>query len=748
MFSRTAHCLGAWWKIAARAPSGLSCAEPGSTNREDVPHGPPGVGRARGGSEASRLSVLPGRVLALGLVLLLACDGGVGASDGGGAQDAASDLGPSDSGIEGADVGGAGDTLTDAPAPEDSGDIQVLDVPDTEAMDAEPDMADEAGVGAPDAKPDIAPPCTPALCDDDDPCTDDLCVEGACTHHTVSCDDGDPCTEDLCAGGACTASLAPSGAACCYEGVLLQSGFEGSSTGGFFIADLATSAEPAIVWQPDDARAHGGTSSLYFGVPGEHTFANGLPVKASATSKPLTLPSGRPLALSFWAWLDVEEGKSWDVLTVSVIRGESIVPVWAKGYDTPLLQWFRVSVDLSAFANETVQIMLVFDSVDASLNEGEGVYVDDLRLLALCTAPPCAVDADCDDGLACTEETCDGGACAWGVSALCCISDADCNDADDCTIDICDPVGGCGHVAVANPLCCNSTADCDDGNACTVDSCTVSECKHTVSPDKACCAKKADCDDGDTCTVDSCDAYQCFHVNTCCLSDAECDDGDTVCTNDACVNGACVFAPTGVDGCCDEAPALWSFDGGDEGWTFSNTAGPDKGFQVWSSATKTKSPPGALYYGSPAKGSFDFGTSSGSATSPPVTLDSPGSVTLSFSLYIDTESGETYDGVTLWVVPEEGKAVQVWLKTYNTPQSSWSVQSVNLSAWAGKTVQVRFEMDTKDSAANGGLGVIVDDLGITNTCVAKGCGAVAECSDSLKETTDQCVAGSCSYKTP
>jgi hypothetical protein len=49
----------------------------------------------------------------------------------------------------------------------------------------------------------------PLDCDDGDPCTDDLCVNGRCRHeaNTAACDDGEPCTVgDRCQAGLCQGS--------------------------------------------------------------------------------------------------------------------------------------------------------------------------------------------------------------------------------------------------------------------------------------------------------------------------------------------------------------------------------------------------------------------------------------------------------------------------------------------------------------------------------------------------------------
>ena len=73
--------------------------------------------------------------------------------------------------------------------------------------------------------------------------------------------------------------------------------------------------------------------------------------------------------------------------------------------------------------------------------------------------------------------------------------------------------------ATAGPRIQNSFG-CNDGNACTVDSCTANGCTHTA----------LGCDDGVACTVDSCDPWTgCVHTP----NNAACDDGNT-CTDDTC----------------------------------------------------------------------------------------------------------------------------------------------------------------------------------------------------------------------
>ncbi len=114
--------------------------------------------------------------------------------------------------------------------------------------------------------------------------------------------------------------------------------------------------------------------------------------------------------------------------------------------------------------------------------------------------------ANCDDGTACTADTC--------VAGVCVSTPMVCDDGNACTIDSCDPSVGCQTAPIT----------CDDGNACTVDSC---------DPARGCETAPVTCDDGDPCTEDSCDP-----TKGCVFSALDCQDADP-CTTDVCNGGAC-----------------------------------------------------------------------------------------------------------------------------------------------------------------------------------------------------------------
>jgi hypothetical protein len=103
----------------------------------------------------------------------------------------------------------------------------------------------------------------------------------------------------------------------------------------------------------------------------------------------------------------------------------------------------------------------------------------------------CDSDAECDDGNACTTDTCnaDGSCSNGGVS---------CDDGNACTLDSCDAVSGCY----------SETITCNDGNNCTTDSC---------DPAVGCSTAPVSCDDGNDCTIDTCNAADgsCTNVDQC-----------------------------------------------------------------------------------------------------------------------------------------------------------------------------------------------------------------------------------------
>lgn len=173
--------------------------------------------------------------------------------------------------------------------------------------------------------------------------------------------------------------------------------------------------------------------------------------------------------------------------------------------------------------NPLVYIQVAPSAVPAHQAHGDAVYVDLQTDVNNCGA--CGVV--CDDGNACTTNSCVNGQCVYTAIS--------CDDGDACTTDTCDPATGCVHTPIS----------CDDGNACTTDTC---------DPATGCVYTAVVCeDDGNPCTDTFCDTTQgCVTVNNTdsCTTDAgapgTCTDGTCVSNpNPECAGATCsTFTPT------------------------------------------------------------------------------------------------------------------------------------------------------------------------------------------------------------
>lgn len=184
--------------------------------------------------------------------------------------------------------------------------------------------------------------------------------------------------------------------------------------------------------------------------------------------------------------------------------------------------------------------------------------------VAYCDAPGggCMyMSTNCDDGLPCTYDMCDplAGCIHVPLSPCCCNDSNDCTSSSACVSGICDASQQC--VYDADFGCCQSDSVCDDGSSCTINRCDVES--------GLCEIEQVDCVDSFFCTIDICDPVQgCLHFNSfschpangcqtatavegvdsceCLIEDVPTDDGNP-CTADLCMVGAshegeCTFA--------------------------------------------------------------------------------------------------------------------------------------------------------------------------------------------------------------
>ena len=150
----------------------------------------------------------------------------------------------------------------------------------------------------------------------------------------------------------------------------------------------------------------------------------------------------------------------------------------------------------------------------------------------------CVADIGCDDGFACTRNTCEG------IPKKCSsVKIRECAGGDGCC-----PQGCTYALDFDCPMDeCSTDADCDDGNESTIGTCAGSpkKCgyeaiKQCINDDNVCeswcdsgndsdcgvkkCVTASDCDDHDAATLDFCEEGVCVHQNT-----AQCANNDGYC---------------------------------------------------------------------------------------------------------------------------------------------------------------------------------------------------------------------------
>ena len=140
----------------------------------------------------------------------------------------------------------------------------------------------------------------------------------------------------------------------------------------------------------------------------------------------------------------------------------------------------------------------------------------------------CQSDAECDDGVDCTEDTCTNNVCQSTAN------NNNCDDFVDCTDDTCDVTLGCQFMTNNN--------NCDDSVDCTDNTCDpANDCQYTPNDNN--------CDDGVSCTDDTCDeSLDCQFT----AIDSNCDD-DTLCSDAYCDDTLdCQYDPLPQDTPCDD----------------------------------------------------------------------------------------------------------------------------------------------------------------------------------------------------
>lgn len=155
---------------------------------------------------------------------------------------------------------------------------------------------------------------------------------------------------------------------------VLEADFEGGLPVGWSATGL---------WHPTSACAINpvcdGASWAYFGDDGSCTYDTGTAESGLLTAPMIDLtgvPQGRAVTLTFCSNLESEADANYDFARV-LVNGAVVADV-ADG-----AAWETVSVDLSPYAGQVIELAWSFDTVDDMFNEFRGWQLDDVRVSAV-----------------------------------------------------------------------------------------------------------------------------------------------------------------------------------------------------------------------------------------------------------------------------------------------------------------------------------------------------------------------------
>ncbi len=325
-----------------------------------------------------------------------------------------------------------------------------------------PTQADRDGDGAGDA-------CDPLCdsnqqCDDGNPCTDDVCQSGGCSHvnNTAPCDDGIACTlSDTCSGSVC-GSGAPSDLACSDQDPCTD--------------DRCVVVAGGCQHTNNTAPCDDGVSCTGVDVCSEGSCQGTDICPVGSVCDPGT----NACAETCFSDPDCSDGNPCtDDVCIINNQLEVVVPGTCRHTNNSAPCDDQVACTSGDVCN-----------AGACVGTPNNLICDDQNP---CTFDACLVSAGgcshvnntspCDDGLSCTSpDVCSGGSChgqdTCPAGLFCdsgsnaclqgCASALNCSDGNPCTDDLCQ-AGVCSHV--------NNTSPCNDGIACTSpDVCSGGSC--------------------------------------------------------------------------------------------------------------------------------------------------------------------------------------------------------------------------------------------------------------------------------
>jgi len=353
-------------------------------------------------------------------------------------------------------------------------------------------------------------------------CDDGVACDGAETCDPVgdcqagvplSCDDGVPCTNDFCDQVADTCVSVPSDALC-SDGLLCNGVEQCDAQLGCQLGTAVTCSDGVACTNDACSEQAGGcVHTPNNGACNDGQFCNGV----ETCSTTLGCVSGAPPNCSDGVACTIDSCDSIaNACAHAANDGFCDDGVFCNGDET---------CDTGQGCVTTGPVVCPSDGVSCTVEACDEIAMgcDSTPTPALCPpnefcsavsgcipAPPCDDDSQCQDGDLCNGvETCEGEIINVPLSGICTAGQpVSCDDGVTCTNDSCDPATGtCSSLAIdeacENGLNCDGIATCDPVQGCIA-------------------GTPIDCDDGVACTFD-----ECFEPGVCSSfgNDLQCDDG-------------------------------------------------------------------------------------------------------------------------------------------------------------------------------------------------------------------------------
>ncbi len=149
----------------------------------------------------------------------------------------------------------------------------------------------------------------------------------------------------------------------------------------------------------DDQLNHSPNHAAYFGAfegpIGRGHYVLGVRTRGVLTSPEVAIPATGTSILSFSYLLDTRPDFNRDFVTVSIDNGVTDTVVLSRTAGTlpeTLGDWLTATVDLAAYAGQTIRVNYTFDTNDPVRIDPEGWYVDDVVIAHLAAPPSTDVD--------------------------------------------------------------------------------------------------------------------------------------------------------------------------------------------------------------------------------------------------------------------------------------------------------------------------------------------------------------------